>query len=168
VISLARRLALRQEVEEIFADDGEGAADRAGYEDDLRRAGVGSEIAKAAARSLRPCHDCPSPRDAGRQYCEPCRARRRKVTQDAAERKSRKAPRPCAATGCAASVAWRQERCPPHANEHRLEGMRRRTARLYAARHADGVCVLCRRPLGRETGRWRHKVCQARTRGAKT
>jgi hypothetical protein len=141
MISLARSLALRQEVEALFADDGEASSLHEDFEDQLHRnfGAAGQANRSVVVTPPKPCEKKVAP--------------------------APKPPRPCAVCGVPTSKFAR--RCRPHAEEHRLAMMGMRTKRLYAARRAAGLCVMCGKQLGFETGRWRHEACQARTRGEK-
>lgn len=141
MISLARQLAIRQEVAAMFSDDGEASSMRADYEDRLYRYGAAS----SANYALEVAGTKPRPKNAP----------------------TPKPVRLCATAGCSEHVRWKRVRCVVHANEHRLAMTRARTARLYAAISAEGRCLACRKPLGAEENKWRHKACEKRLRGVK-
>ncbi len=167
MISLARRLAMRQEVEALFADDGEvdeGDIYDAGLRFD---SSIAEEVSRAHIVSYRTCVSCEAAVGEYKHFCKPCAIKARRASYAKHDKKRRPLVEGKTCRTCGKPCSKFANRCGECANKHRLEAMRERTKRSYAARRAAGLCVMCKKPLGVESGRWRHEACHERTRGGR-
>lgn len=160
MLSLARRLAIRQEVEATFAELDEDDRRGSGAYELRTDTRIGSDLADAAAVEHKPCADCPRPRPRGHTYCAPCARVRRTAAVRASEKRRRppKGPRVCRA--CCAPCSRHADRCPPCAHARRQSRVRRQVLALQRGRHERGLCVRCARPVA--GGVWMHPDCRAR------
>lgn len=140
MISLARRLALQQEIAELFADDREldgSDATRAGLS---IRSDVPARRAARLAAGL--CPDCGSQRDrSDRLYCHACRERYR--VRDAIRWEQNATRHPCELCGAPAARKF----CAPCRPAARKAAAARKEARRRARRgYQQRPCVDCGAP----------------------